>query len=67
VGLEGSSPIVELDVSYHPFFDPCRTFNFSIDNLEFEGSTPEPPTFALILTGVLVTAFGRRRYGAPQG
>jgi hypothetical protein len=61
VGLEESSPIVELDVSYHPFSDPSRTFNFSIDNLEFEGSsTPEPSTFALILTGILVTAFGRR-------
>jgi hypothetical protein len=62
VGLEESSPIAELDVSYHPFSDPSRTFNFSIDNLEFEASTPEPSTFALILTGVLVMAVGRRRY-----
>jgi len=63
VGLKESSPIVELDVSYHPLYDPSRTLNFSIDNLEFEGSsTPEPSTFALILTGVLVTAFGHRRY-----
>ncbi len=62
-GLEESSPIVELDVSYHPFSDPCRTFNFSIDNLEFEGSSvPEPSTFALIVAGILGMAFGRGQY-----
>jgi hypothetical protein len=52
-GLEESSPIVRLDVSYHPNSDVSRTFNFSIDNLEFEGNqTPEPSTLALIAAGL---------------
>jgi hypothetical protein len=61
-GLQESSPIVELDVSYHPFSDPARTFNFSIDNLEFQGSSvPEPSTFVLIGAGILGVAIRRRR------
>jgi hypothetical protein len=52
-GLEESSPIVRLDVSYHPNSDVSRTFNFSIDNLEFEANqTPEPSTLALIAAGL---------------
>jgi hypothetical protein len=53
-GLEESSPIVRVDVSYHPNYDPGRTFNFSIDNLEFQANqTPEPCTFVLIAAGLL--------------
>jgi hypothetical protein len=62
-GLQESTPIVELDVSYHPFQDPCRSLNFSIDNLEFEGtSAPEPSTIGLVIAGCLGMAIGRRRY-----
>jgi hypothetical protein len=32
VGLHQSSPIVELDVSYHPYSNTARTLSFSIDN-----------------------------------
>ena len=67
IGLEGfagvqeSSPIVELDVSYHPAYDPSRTFNFSIDNLEFQGTTaPEPSTFAFIALGLAAMPLFRR-------
>ena len=44
-GIEESTPIAELDVSYHPNSDASRTFNFSIDNLVFQASSvPEPGT-----------------------
>lgn len=60
-GLEESSPIVELDVSYHPLSDPSRTLNFSIDNVEFQGNqVPEPSTFAPIAGGLAALALGRR-------
>ena len=62
-GLQESTPIVELDVSYHPYSDTTRTLNFSIDNLEFQGSSvPEPSTIALIITGVLGMAIRRRSF-----
>jgi hypothetical protein len=62
-GLQESTPIVELDVSYHPYSDTTRTLNFSIDNLEFQESpVPEPSTMAFIITGVLGMVIGRR-YG----
>jgi hypothetical protein len=62
-GLQESTPIVELDVSYHPYSDTTRTLNFSIDNLEFQGSSvPEPSTIALIVTGVLGMAIRRRSF-----
>jgi len=48
-GLSENMQIVRLDVSYHPSGDPSRTFNFSIDNLEFAAqSVPEPSTIALV-------------------
>ncbi len=59
-GIEESTPIARLDISYHPNSDPCRTYNFSLDNLRFE-STPEPATPALLLTGLLGMALARRR------
>jgi hypothetical protein len=59
-GLQESSPIVELDVSYHPFDDPSRTLNFSIDNLQYQ-VVPEPSTIGFIITGVLGMAVLRRR------
>lgn len=60
-GLEESSPIVELDVSYHPVSDPSRTLSFSIDNVEFQGSqVPEPSTFAPIAGGLAAMALWRR-------
>ena len=56
-GVQETMPIVELDVSYHPNSAPGRTFNFSIDNLKFEGnSTPEPTTAGLVFAGLAVTA-----------
>jgi hypothetical protein len=67
-GLQESTPIVELDVSYHPYSDTTRTLNFSIDNLEFQGSqVPEPSTIALILAGTLGMRIGRWYQGLrPQ-
>jgi len=63
-GLKELTPIVELDVSYHPYSDTMRTLNFSIDNLEFQGnSVPEPSTIGLVITGVLGIAIGRRYRG----
>lgn len=60
-GLQESTPIAELDVSYHPYSNTTRTLSFSIDNLEFQGaSLPEPSTMTLIITGVLGMAIGRR-------
>jgi hypothetical protein len=60
-GLQESSPIVELDVSYHPYSNTARTLSFSIDNLEFQGSSiPEPSTITLIVTGLLGIASGHR-------
>lgn len=59
-GLEEASLIAELDVSYIPSFDPSRTFNFSIDNLEFTGPTvPEPASLALLLAGLCGIALAR--------
>lgn len=51
-GIQESTPIAQFDISYHLDSDPCRTLNFSIDNLEFQ-ETPEPSTFALIIGGLL--------------
>jgi hypothetical protein len=56
-GLQESTPIVELDVSYHPYSDPARTLNFSVDNLQFQA--PEPSTIVLMLTGLLGMVVGR--------
>ncbi len=61
-GVGESTPIAWVDVSYHPYSDPSRTYNFSIENLEFEGiATPEPETFALIGAGLLGLGALRRR------
>lgn len=61
-GLQESSPIVELDASYHPNSNPARTFSFSIDNLRFQGNpVPEPSTIGLIAIGLLAIAAARRR------
>ncbi len=61
-GIEEASPIAELAVSYIPFSDPTRTLNFSIDNLEFEGSpVPEPACLALSAGGLFGIVLLRRR------
>ncbi len=63
-GVQETAAITELDVSYHPFSDPTRTLNFSIDNLEFEGgSVPEPSTPALTAIGFLLIALWRGTIG----
>lgn len=66
-GIQESSPIAELAVSYHPYSDPCRTFNFSIDNLEFESPVPEPASVTLAFVGLCGIAWvGRRRRKAHR-
>ncbi len=60
-GLQESTSIAELDISYHPCSDPSRTLNFSIDNIAFQSSVPEPSSVALIIAGVLGMAIVRRR------
>jgi hypothetical protein len=61
-GIEESTPIARVDVSYRPDGDPSRTYNFSIDNLQFEGDpAPEPSTFVMMAAGFLGIALGRRR------
>src|SRR5258706_3823499 len=67
-GLQESTAIGRLDVSYHPYSDPQRTFNFSIDNLEFESAVavPKPPTFGPI-TIALLAGFLRRRWRLALG
>jgi hypothetical protein len=61
-GLQESTAISRLDVSYHPYSDPSRTFNFSIDNLEFESAAvPEPATFGLIAMATVAGFLVRRR------
>jgi PEP-CTERM motif len=61
-GIQESTGIARLDVSYHPNSDPSRTLNFSIDNLRFEGSSvPEPSTLGLMAIGILGIAVLRRR------
>lgn len=51
-GIQEATAIQRLDVSYHPNSEPNRTYNFSIDNLEFQGPSvaagsdppvPDPP------------------------
>jgi hypothetical protein len=60
-GLQESTAIVELDVSYHPWSDPSRSLNFSIDNVEFAAiPVPEPSSVALIVAGVFGIAIARR-------
>ncbi|MGO9305745.1 MAG: PEP-CTERM sorting domain-containing protein [Candidatus Korobacteraceae bacterium] len=60
-GIEAASPIAELAVSYIPFSNPCRTLNFSIDNLEFESPVPEPACLALSAGGLFWIVLLRRR------
>lgn len=59
-GVQGSTPITRVDVSYHPDFDPGLSYNFSIDNLEFGSTVPEPSTLAMAAAGFLGIALGRR-------
>jgi hypothetical protein len=52
--IQESTPIAQIDISYHPDCDPSRTLNFSIDNLQLEQSpVPEPSTLALTAMGFL--------------
>jgi hypothetical protein len=58
-GLQEAANISRLDVSYHPDFDPTRSYNFSIDNLSFT-EVPEPSGVVMgglgLFGGVLVRA-----------
>lgn len=45
-GVQEASNIGRLDVSYHPNFDPAKSYNFSMDNLGF-AEVPEPSTACL--------------------
>ena len=50
-GVEESTAITQVDVSYHYYSDPSRTLNFSIDNFLFVDpplGVPEPSTLALM-------------------
>lgn len=61
-GIEETSPIAQLDVSYIPSYDTTRTFNFSIDNLEFQGSpVPEPGCLVLVAAALSAIAVVRGR------
>jgi hypothetical protein len=66
-GLEGFSGVQEpvdigrLDLSYHPDFDPTRSFNLSIDNLTFAEAVPEPSTVVMIGLGFASTILLRSR------
>jgi hypothetical protein len=65
-GLQESNAIARLDVSYHPDFDPTRSYNFSIDNLSFT-EAPEPSTMVMDGLGLLVAMLLRvRRPGSPK-
>jgi hypothetical protein len=59
-GLQESSEIGRLDVSYHPDFDPTRSYNFSIDNLSF-AEAPEPSSAVLEGLGFLGVILLRTR------
>jgi len=59
-GIQETSPITSLTVSYRPYSDPSRTFNFSIDNLEF-GTVPEPASITLVFVGLCGLILAQRR------
>ncbi len=66
-GVQEISPIVEVEVSYHPNSDAARTFNFSMDNLIFEGNpVPEPSSAAMAIIG-LAALFTGWRYRRGEG
>jgi hypothetical protein len=50
-GVQESVDIGRLDVSYHPDFDPTKSYNLSIDNLTFAEVVPEPSTVVMIGLG----------------
>ena len=53
-GIQESSPITRLDLSYHPNSDPSRTLSFALDDIRFEGiSAPEPSTVAMVAISLL--------------
>jgi hypothetical protein len=57
-GIDESTPIGRLDLSYHPDYDTSRSFNFSIADLRFaETSTPEPATTLLVGIGICAIGF----------
>jgi hypothetical protein len=59
--IQESTPITEVDLSYHPNSDTSRTLNFSIDNLEFS-QVPEPSSLAMMAIASLAgIALKRRR------
>jgi hypothetical protein len=61
-GIHESTPITRLDISYHPNYDSSRTFNFSIDELSFEGySAPESPTELLVAIGLFSIVLRHRK------
>lgn len=57
-GLQTQQAITRLDVSYHPFSDPTRSFNFAVDNVQFE-AVPEPSTLWMGVIGL--AGFAARR------
>jgi hypothetical protein len=63
-GVQESVDIGRLDVSYHPDFDPTRSYNLSIDNLTFAEIVPEPTTVVMTglgFAGTILLRWRRRR------
>jgi hypothetical protein len=64
-GIQESTPFARVDVSYIPSYNASLAYNFSIDNLEFQGpstaESPEPSTWIAVGAGLAGVIAARRR------